>query len=94
MCIHNLPCLCASSHNLIHVGDTIRIPEVKDDFLLGTTPTTATRKYVEAVDFFAYAPAVIGDTTITLNEFVDIYGNDLDMDDFGSVGYGRSRFHK
>jgi hypothetical protein len=66
------------------------IPEI--DNLFGATPTptsSASIKYVEAPDFYAYAPAVAGDTTITLNDLEDIYGNTLTMADFGNIGYGR-----
>lgn len=60
---------------------------------LGATPTptsSAARKYVEAPDFFLYSPAVVNDTTITLNDLNDIYGNTLTMsNDFGTMGYGR-----
>lgn len=60
--------------------------------VLGATPTptsSAAIKYVEAPDFYAYSPAVAGDTTITINNLTDIYGNKLTMADFGNIGYGR-----
>lgn len=60
--------------------------------MLGATPTptsSAARKYVETPDFFLYSPAVSSDTTITLNDLEDIYGNTLTMSDFGTLGYGR-----
>jgi len=60
--------------------------------VLGATPTptsSAPVKYVESPDFFAYSPAVSGDTTITINDLEDIYGNTLTMADFGDIGYGR-----
>ena len=62
------------------------------DTMLGATPTpssSAPIKYVEAPDFFSFSPAVSGDTTITLNNLVDIYGNTLTMASFGDIGYGR-----
>jgi len=46
-------------------------------------------KYVEAPDFFLFTPAVATDTSITINNLIDIYGNVLTMTDFGDVGYGR-----
>lgn len=62
------------------------------DGKLGATPTptsSASRKYVEAPDFYLYSPAVAADTTITLNTLKDIYGNVLTMTDLGTLGYGR-----
>ena len=62
------------------------------DTMLGATPTptsSANRMYVEAPDITLYGGAIIGDTTITLDNAVDIYNNDLSMDYFGDKGYFR-----
>ena len=63
-----------------------------DEMMLGGTPTptsSAAVKYVETPDFYAYSPAVAADTSITINNLEDIYGNTLTMTDFGDIGYGR-----
>lgn len=70
--------------NRIFVGQSLSIGEFGIPEILG-----ASRNYVEIPDSTLYSGAIVGDTTITLDQLVDIYGNSLTMTDFGDKGYGR-----
>jgi hypothetical protein len=57
---------------------------------LGGTPTTTVgRMYIESPDFQLFTGAAAADTTLVLNDLEDIYGNNITMEDVGSVGYAR-----
>lgn len=75
--------------NLIFIGQELNLGY---DEVFGGTPTptsSAPRKYVESPDFQLFTGAAAGDTSITLDDLEDIYGNNLTMDDIGTIGYGR-----
>jgi len=99
----NLPSVSERAENYNTIADDVYIGSASQNIaleeylrgsweVLGATPTptsSAPIKYVEAPDFFSYSPAVSGDTTITINDLEDIYGNTLTMASFGDIGYGR-----
>jgi len=76
-----------SNPNVIYEGQNLVINRGGN---LGATPSptsSANRVYVEAQDSQLFTGAASGDTTLTLNELADIYGNDVEM--LGSKMYGR-----
>lgn len=76
--------------DLIYVGQELRVSA--PELIFGATPTptsSAAMKYVEIPDSSLFVGGIVGDTSITLDRLVDIYGNDLTMSDFGNEGFGR-----
>lgn len=73
--------------NVIYSGDFIET----EGLLFGATPTptsSAARIYVEAPDWQLFNGAAAGDTTLTLDDLEDIYGNEVTMSSSSKM-YGR-----
>ena len=60
--------------------------------VFGSAPvptSSAHRMYVESPDWQLFNGAAAADTTLTLDDLEDIYGNEVTMSDLGDKGYGR-----